>query len=136
MLGCFLRGASWRWRLAVQLPVQVSRLHLFLNQTLSLFAANIAGDGRQSRILTAIFMKELLGFPGCRVEVDAVVVSVLTLAVLLVDRFAARAVCLLATGANVVGLLLVTARSCAFLKCASYTAVLYLLVLACKDIVT
>ena len=80
-------------------------------------------------------MKELLGFPGCRVEVDAIVVSVLTLAVLLVDRFAARAACLLATSANVVGLLLVTARSYAFLKCASYTAILYLLVLACKDIV-
>ena len=61
-----------------------------MNQTLSLFAANIAGDGRQGRILTAIFMKELLGFPGCRVEVDAVVVTVLTLAVLLADRFAAR----------------------------------------------
>ena len=136
MLGCFLRGASWRWRLAVQLSVQVPRLHLFLNQTLSLFAANIAGDGRQSRVLTAIFMKKLLGFSSCRVEVGAVVVSVLTLAVLLVDRLAARAACLLATSASVVGFLLVTARSCAFLNRASHTAILYFLVLACKDVVT
>ena len=90
MLGCFLRSASWCWCLAVQLPIQVPCLHLFLNQTLSLFAANIVGNGRQSRILAAIFMKELLGFPGCRVEVDAVVVSILALTVLLVDRFAAR----------------------------------------------
>ena len=135
MFGCFLCGASWRWRLAVQLSVQVPRLHLFLNQTLSLFAANIAGDGRQSRVLTAIFMKKL-GFSGCRVEVGAVVVSVLTLAVLLVDRLAARAACLLATSASVVGLLLVTARSSAFLNRASHTAILYFLVLACKDVVT
>ena len=64
-------------------------------------------------------------------EVDIVVVSVLTLAVLLIDRFAACATCLL-----VVGFLVVTARSHSFLYCASHTAILYLLVLAPEDIVT
>ena len=113
------------------MPVQVSRLHLLLNQTLSFLATIVLCNGRQLLVFTTVFVQKLLGFSSCGMQVHAIT-SILTLTES--GRFITSRR-LLAT-LTIVGLLLVATSAGTFLESSSDAPILPLLILPREDIVT